>query len=217
MEKQISILIADDHPVFRRGLRQVVESDGRFRIAHEVENGEQALAALEREPCDIAVLDVDMPGLTGIDVVRTIQKRRLPVEVIFITMYKEEYMFNKAMDLGVRGYVLKESAVADILNGIRAVAERKYYISPSISEYLVRRSGRQTVFPASQGGVADLTPMERRIMRLIAENKTSREIAAELDISPKTVDRHRENIANKLNLHGPHALLKFALENKNHF
>ena len=217
MEKQISILIADDHPVFRRGLRQVVESDGRFRIAHEVENGEQALAALEQGPCDIAVLDVDMPGLTGIDVVRTIQKRRIPVEVIFITMYKEEYMFNKAMDLGVRGYVLKESAVADILNGIRAVAERKYYISPSISEYLVRRSGRQTALPAWQGGVADLTPMERRIMRLIAENKTSREIAAELDISPKTVDRHRENVANKLNLHGPHALLKFALENKNHF
>jgi len=217
MSEHLKVLIADDHPLFRKALRQIIESDSRFEVVHEMENGEEVLTLLDEELPDIVVLDVDMPKLNGIEVARAIQKKELLVDVIFITMYKDEYMFNKAMDLGVRGYILKESAVSDITSGIRTVAEGKYYISPSISEYLVRRSGRSTTLPAHQRGIVDLTPTERRVLKLIAENKTSKEIAGEMSISPKTVERHRENISNKLNLHGAHTLLKFALENKHLF
>jgi len=217
MSEHLKVLIADDHPLFRKALRQIIESDSRFEVVHEMENGEEVLTLLDEELPDIVVLDVDMPKLNGIEVARAIQKKELLVDVIFITMYKDEYMFNKAMDLGVRGYILKESAVSDITSGIRTVAEGKYYISPSISEYLVRRSGRSTTLPAHQRGIVDLTPTERRVLKLIAENKTSKEIAGGMSISPKTVERHRENISNKLNLHGAHTLLKFALENKHLF
>jgi DNA-binding NarL/FixJ family response regulator len=217
MSERLKVLIADDHPLFRKALRQIIESDSRFEVVHEMENGEEVLTLLDEELPDIVVLDVDMPKLNGIEVARAIQKKELLVDVIFITMYKDEYMFNKAMDLGVRGYILKESAVSDITSGIRTVAEGKYYISPSISEYLVRRSGRSTTLPAHQRGIVDLTPTERRVLKLIAENKTSKEIAGGMSISPKTVERHRENISNKLNLHGAHTLLKFALENKHLF
>lgn len=217
MSEHLRVLIADDHPLFRKALRQIIESDSRFEVVHEMENGEEVLSLLDEELPDIVVLDVDMPKLSGIEVARAIQKKDLLVDVIFITMYKDEYMFNKAMDLGVRGYILKESAVSDITDGIKTVAEGKYYISQSISEYLVRRSGRSTTLPAHQRGIVDLTPTERRVLKLIAENKTSKEIAGEMTISPKTVERHRENISNKLNLHGAHTLLKFALENKHLF
>lgn len=217
MSEHLRVLIADDHPLFRKALRQIIESDSRFEVVHEMENGEEVLTLLDEELPDIVVLDVDMPKLNGIEVARAIQKKDLLVDVIFITMYKDEYMFNKAMDIGVRGYILKESAVSDITSGIKTVAEGKYYISPSISEYLVRRSGRSTTLPAHQRGIVDLTPTERRVLKLIAENKTSKEIAGEMTISPKTVERHRENISNKLDLHGAHTLLKFALENKHLF
>ena len=217
MTDPLRVLIADDHPLFRKGLREIINADPRFAIAGEMENGEEVLSFFEKEIPDIVVLDVDMPKANGIDVARAIQRKNIFVDVIFITMYKDEYMFNKAMDLGVRGYVLKESAVSDIVNGIKAVAEGKYYISPAISQYLVHRSGRSTTFSARERGIIDLTPTERRVMNLIAENKTSKSIAEEMSISHKTVERHRENIAKKLNLHGAHTLLKFALENKHLF
>ena len=158
-----------------------------------------------------------MPKLSGIEVARHIQKKKIATDVLFITMYKEEHMFNKALDLGVRGYVLKESAVDEILQGIRAVAKGNYYISPGIAHYLVRRSGRSTQLSAEHGGVVDLTPTERRVLQQIADGKTSKEIASDFCISPKTVERHRENISKKLDLHGAHSLLKFALENKSLF
>lgn len=217
MPRSIKILIADDHPVFRTGLRQIIESDRSFRIIHEAADGRQATDMIEAEPPDVAILDVDMPVLNGLEVARYIQRAMLPVDVVMLTMFKEESMFNKTMDLGVRGYVLKENAVSDIIACIRAVADGRYYISPSIGEYLVRRSGRSTTLAGEQKGLADLTSAERRVLRLLADNYTSKEIAEKLGISIKTVQRHRENTGSKLGIHGPHALLKFAIENKNCF
>jgi DNA-binding NarL/FixJ family response regulator len=125
--------------VFRKGLRDIIEADGRFRILHEAGDGREALEFLRQSSPVIAVLDVDMPELNGIEVARCVCKEQLPVDVIFLTMYKEETMFNRAMDLGIRGYVLKENAVTDILACLRAVADGHVYVSPLLSEYLVRR------------------------------------------------------------------------------
>ncbi|OGU71375.1 MAG: hypothetical protein A3H45_14605 [Ignavibacteria bacterium RIFCSPLOWO2_02_FULL_55_14] len=214
MTNPIKVIIADDHPVFRSGLRQVIGSEETFTVIAEAKDGNEVVRLLEKELPDIVVLDIDMPGMNGLDVARHVQKNNIRVDLIVLTMYKEEYMFNKVMDLGVRGYILKENAVTDILAAIRSVAEGHYYISPSISEFLVRRGHHVTTPGKSHRGIADLTPSERRILKLIASKKTSKEIASELSISHKTVHRHRENIAAKLGLHGPNSLLAYAVENK---
>jgi DNA-binding NarL/FixJ family response regulator len=163
---------------------------------------------------DIAVLDVDMPGMNGLEVARTVQKENLPTDIIVLTMYREEDMFNSAMDLGVRGYVLKDNAVTDIVACINAVAEGTYYLSPRISEYLVGRSERARALLKKRPELDTLTPTEKRVLSLIAEEKTSKEIAEEMHVALKTVENHRSNISGKLNLRGSHSLLKFAIGHK---
>jgi DNA-binding NarL/FixJ family response regulator len=214
MKKEIKILLADDHPVYRDGLRQIIRADPALRIVRETGNGAEALRLARELKPDIAILDMDMPGLNGLDVARARRRERLAFEIIFLTMYREEDMFNEAMDLGAKGYVLKESAAADILQSIHAVASGQHYISPSISGLLVNRRARADDLRRAQPGLESLTPAERRILRLIASDKTSKEIADELGLSPRTVENHRTNISAKLGLQGSHSLLKFAFENK---
>jgi DNA-binding NarL/FixJ family response regulator len=208
------IVIADDHPVFRQGLRQIIEMDAHFRIVDEAADGEAALAKLTALRPEIAVLDIEMPKLNGFALARQIRAARLPTEIIFLTMYKEEEFFNEALDLGVKGYLLKDSAVTDILACIRAVTQGQHYITPTISAYLINRQSRAVTLAKQRPGLDDLTPAERRILKLIAENKTSKEIAAELFVSYRTIENHRANICQKLELKGSHALIKFALEHK---
>jgi len=129
-------------------------------------------------------------------------------------MYDEEDAFNRAMDLGVKGYILKDSAVTDIVAGIKAVAAGEHFITPSLSSFLINRANRASVLRDQKIGLGLLTEAERRILKLIADQKTSKQIAAELFISPRTVDNHRANICDKLQIHGSNALLKFALEHK---
>jgi two-component system, NarL family, response regulator DegU len=129
-------------------------------------------------------------------------------------MHKEEEIINHALDIGVKGFVLKENAVEEILKAIAVVAAGEHYLSSSISSYLVRRRSRSEALAVQKPGLDDLTKAERRILKLIAEKKTSREIATELFISPRTVEAHRANICNKLALTGSHSLLQFALENR---
>lgn len=214
MNKPISVVIADDHPLFRMGLRQAIEVDPALGIVGETGDGEAALQLLRSLAPDVAVLDIDMPGRNGLDVARAVQEGDLFVAVIILTIYKEEDMFIRAVDAGVRGYVMKESAVLDLLDAIKAVAEGRYYFSPSLTPHLVQRSRRAAQLLEVRPTLADLTPAERRILKLVAENKTSKEIAAELVVSYRTVETHRTNIASKLNIHGTHALLKFAIEHR---
>ena len=211
---QIRVVIADDHPIFRKGLLQVIAIEPDLAIVGEAADGQTALEQIKTQQPDVAVLDIDMPKKNGFVLAQEIRDCKLPVKIVFLTMYKEENAFNRALDLGVKGYLLKDSAVTDIVAGIRAVANGQHFISPAISSYLINRHTRADRLADEKPGLKDLTPTERRILKLIADNKTSKEIAAELFISARTVDNHRTNIATKLELHGSHALLKFAFDHK---
>ncbi|MEJ0089974.1 MAG: response regulator transcription factor [Limisphaerales bacterium] len=211
---KVKVLIVDDHPLFRSGLRQVVESDSTLEIVGEAGDGELAVKLIQEIKPDIAILDVNLPGLNGLEIARKLQDKRLATRIIILTMHKDEETCNRALDIGAKGFVLKENAVEEILKAIAAVAAGEHYLSSSISGYLVRRRNRAEMLTAQKPGLDDLTKAERRILKLIAEKKTSREIAAELFISPRTVEAHRANICAKLSLSGSHSLLQFALENR---
>lgn len=207
---EVRIVIADDHPIFREGLRRVIERDAELRVLAEAGDGEEALTLIETLRPDVAVLDLDMPKCDGFQTARRLGEKRLPVAVVFLTMHKDEDAFNEAMNLGVKGFVVKDSAVTDIVNAIRTVAAGKNFISQQLSGFLLSRSESNLRTPS----LADLTPTERRVLCLIAEHKTTKAIAAELFISPRTVDHHRANICAKLELHGINSLLKYAIAHK---
>jgi len=213
MTSEITVLIADDHPIFRKGLRQIIEADPSLKIVGEAENGESALDQVRSLQPQVAVLDVDMPRKDGFVVAREIRTLRLNLGVIFLTMHKDERVFNAALDLGVMGYVLKDSAHDEIVSSIKAVAAGHSYVTPVLTDYLLKRR-RASALAEQQTGLSSLTESERRVLKLVAEYKTSKEIADELFISVRTVDRHRANIATKLDLKGSHTLLHFALEHK---
>ena len=208
----ISILIADDHPIVRQGLRRVIENDLRITIVAELGDGRAALEQIERLRPAIAILDIDMPGLDGFGVAREIAARRLDVAIIFLTVHREPRFFTEALRLGIKGYVLKDSVTTDIIGSIHAVAAGEHYTSPELTSYLVKREARAAAGRAH--GLEDLTATERRVLALIADYKTNRKIGEELHISHRTVETHRTNICLKLELHGSHALMKFALDHK---
>jgi DNA-binding NarL/FixJ family response regulator len=216
MKREVRLLIADDHPVFRRGLREIIEENPGFRVVGEASDGEAALQLLAELKPGIAIVDIDMPRVSGLDLVRALQDRQQSVAVVILTMYKEEDMFNAAMDLGVKAYVLKENAADEIFSALEKVALGETFVSPSMSDMGQRRSDRVQALLLSKPQIDDLTAAERRILKLIAEDRTSKEIAGRLQISVKTVENHRLNICHKLNLHGSHSLLKFAFDHKPH-
>jgi DNA-binding NarL/FixJ family response regulator len=212
--KPLTLIMADDHPMFRGGLRQIIASQADLRLVHEAGDGDEALRKIRELKPELAILDLDMPKLSGLEVAAAIQRERLATRVIVLTMHREEDIFNEALDLGILGYVLKDSAAEDILAALRAVAAGRHYLSPAISGFLVNRTTRSADLHRAKPGLADLTPAERRILRLIAQSKTSKEIADELSLSPRTVENHRFNISTKLELHGAHSLVKFAFDHK---
>ncbi len=209
--RRINVVIADDHPVVRMGLRQVIEHDPRIRVIDEAENGRQALDSILLHQPHVAVLDIEMPEMSGIDVMRAIRKEGSPTRVIVLTIHDNETIFESVVELGALGYILKDSAMTDILRAIHRVAEGEYHVSPALPS---NSSGGTALLDAMQSRFDALTPTERRVLNLIARNHSSTDIAERLHISPRTVTHHRENICGKLELHGSHALLRFALENQ---
>jgi len=214
MTDLIRILIADDHPIFRSGLRQVIERNAQLQVIAEAENGEAALELIQKHQPEIALIDLDMPRVDGFAVVRRMRDSKLSTRIILLTMHQDELHFNEALSLGVQGYLVKDSAAADVVNAIHAVTAGKNYISPTLSTFLLNRSRRAATLSGQQPGLRLLTATERRTLALLAEYKTSKEIAASLGVSVRTVENHRANICTKLDLHGTHALVKFALDHK---
>lgn len=207
-----TVLIAEDHPVFRKGLTDVLRADATFRIVGEAADGERALALVRELRPRIAVLDIDMPKASGLAVAEAIQRDGLDTAVVMLTMYQDAKMLRRALDLGAKGYLLKDSAVTDIIACLQMVAAGRAYISAALSNELLERRADLPV--AELSALAALSPAERRVLQRIAGGLTSAEIGQALGISPKTVENHRTHICRKLGLHGPQALLRFALEHR---
>jgi DNA-binding NarL/FixJ family response regulator len=201
-----TIVIADDHPVFRRGLRDVIEDDGAFEVVAEASDGIEAIALIKQHRPAIAVLDVAMPRADGLEVLA--QARSWPTAPAFVLLTMYETYAERALQLGALGYLTKEEATAELIACLRSVVRGRRYVSRGIQV-------------AEVGGVlrvdtplAVLTESERRVLRLLVQLKTSREIAEILCVSHRTVQNHRQNMCEKLGLRGPKALLRFALEHK---
>jgi DNA-binding NarL/FixJ family response regulator len=213
---EIRLVVADDHPIVRKGLCQVIQEQPDLKVVGEVGDGITAVALIQLLKPRVAIVDLDMPRLDGFGVALEIRKLQLPVEVIFLTMHSEVDLLQRAMDLG-KGFVVKESALVDIVNSIRAVALGGCFVSPSMTAALLDRRGRTKALRNSRPAIDDLTPAERRILGMIAAGKATKEIAAELNIHPRTVESHRASICQKLELSGTNAVLRFALEHKAQF
>ena len=186
MDKQKSLLIADDHALIRNGLRQVIESQNLFDVI-EAKNGEEALTLIREKKPDIAILDIEMPLVSGFEVAKQVQKESLTIDLVFLTMFNDETIFNKAMDIGVKGYVLKENTVTEIMQCIQSVLAGKHYLSPAISDFLINRNKRLISTPTDKNGINFLTPTEKNILKQLALMKTNQELAEEFSVSFKTI------------------------------
>jgi len=214
MKQEIRIVIADDHPLIRQGLRQVIEIEPNLKIVGEAGNGNEALSMIEELQPDAAILDVDMPHQDGFQVARSLIANKNPAAIIFLTMHSDEAMFHAALDLGAKGYVLKDRAIDEIVTAINEVAAGRAFTSLPMTTYLTRRQNYNNVPDEQNLGLRQLTPTEYRILKLLADYKTNKDIAEELSVSPRTVETHRLRICQKLNLQGSHALMKFAAQYK---
>lgn len=208
----IHILVADDHPIFRRGLRDVIEEDGRYHVVAECGDGQQAVFEAQRLCPAIAVLDLEMPRLDGLEAGRLLRELPAPPKLIYLTMHDTAAIFKRAFDIGACGYILKDGAADEIVTALDEVTDGRVFVSPALSERLVapRKRSADDV-ESSPLAISTLTKAERRVLHLIAENRTSDEIASMLNISPRTVEGHRSNITRKLSLSGSYALVRFAL------
>jgi DNA-binding NarL/FixJ family response regulator len=214
MAEKLKILIVDDHPLFRRGLRQVIEERSKHRVIAEASDGKEALCLINELSPEVAIVDIALPQMNGLELVRCLRKGPVHPYVIFLTMYEDEDLFNAAMDLGVRGYVVKDSAVDEILKAIEKVVMGEIFVSDCLASMKSKREAKTKELLQIRPQISALTPTERKILKLISEDRTSKEIATMLGISVKTVENHRQNICHKLGLRGSHSLLRFAFENR---
>ncbi|MCE5310808.1 MAG: response regulator transcription factor [Acidobacteriales bacterium] len=211
---KIRILLADDHGLVRKGLRLLIESQEGMEVVGEASDGREALKlAAELQP-EIAILDIAMPNLNGIDAAAQLAKRGDNVRVIILSMHSDESYVVRALDAGARGYLLKDSAEEDLVQAIRTVAQGRPYFSPAISATLLE----DYIRTLHQRGLTDtydlLTDREKEVLQLLAEGKSNKEVAALLNLSPYTVETHRTNLMQKLNLHNTAEIVLYAVRKK---
>ncbi len=206
---KIRVLLVDDHAIVRAGLRLLLESQPDMEVVGEAANGQEAIRGAQDLRPDVIVMDVAMPGLNGLEATRRLKEANLQVQILALTMHEDERYFFEMLHAGAAGYVVKGAPPSDLLQAIRCVYQGQAYLYPSLAkklmeEYLSKaRDGRE--------GYDDLTDREREVLRLIAEGKTSKEIADLLYLSVHTVERHRQNIMGKLQLHNRAELVKYAI------
>lgn len=207
MSDPTTLVIADDHPIFRQGLLEVLRRDSSFTVLGDASDGKAALAMIRARQPAIALLDMDMPEMTGLEVAAALRGDASPPAIVLLTMHDEADLLRRALDLGVMGYVLKDSAVSDIGTCLTMVRQGRPFVSPALTRHLLTTSSSRDPFDG-------LTPAELGVLRLVAQSRTTKEIAAQLEISPKTVEHHRSKICQKLGLTGTNALVRYAIEHR---
>jgi two-component system response regulator NreC len=212
--KQIRILLADDHNVMRKGLRLLLESQADFCVVGEAADGRQAVAKAEETKPDVAVLDIAMPNLSGIEAAQRIIAQSPHTAVVVLSMHSDEGYVLRALKAGAKGYLLKDSAEGDLIAAIQTVCEGKTFFSPEISRMLVEDYIREIRSRGVEDSYELLTSREREILQLIAEGKSNKEIAASLNLSLYTVETHRRNLQDKLNLHSFAELILYAVRKR---
>lgn len=210
---RIRILLADDHTVMRRGLRLLLESQG-FSVVAEASDGRQAVEQAELTKPDVVVLDITMPNLGGIEAAQRIASLLPHTSIIFLSMHSDEGYVLRALKAGAKGYLLKDSAEGDLIEAIKAVSQGKTFFSAEISKMLVEDYIREIRSRGIEDSYELLTSREREILQLLAEGKSNKDIASLLNLSPHTVETHRRNLQDKLNLHSFAELILYAVRKR---
>lgn len=205
----IKVFNADDHPILCKGVADLINETQDMEWVGSAADGNEALRKIRALQPDIAILDIEMPDLTGLEVAKKLVAENTSTQLILLTLFKEESFLRQALDMGVKGYLLKESRAQEILDCIRTVANKQAYVSPGMSRYLIKSNDPENSI------LSALSKHEVNILKLISRQKTTAEIADMLFISPKTVGNHRSNIGKKLELSGEqNGLLKWAMEHR---
>jgi DNA-binding NarL/FixJ family response regulator len=209
--KTIRILLADDHTVVRKGLRLLLESHAGFEVVADAADGREAVTLAEANRPDVVVIDVAMPNLNGIEAARQILSKAPQTAIVFLSMHSDESYVLKALKAGARAYLLKDSAEYDLVSAVKAVSEGKAFFSPAISKMLVEDYMRRMQEQQVEDSYDLLTTREREVLQLLAEGKNNKEVAQLLNLSLYTVETHRSNIFQKLNLHSSAELILYAI------
>lgn len=213
MDKPLSILIADDHELVRDGLKLRLENHPGWKVCGEASDGHEAVKMATSLRPDVVVMDISMPGLNGIEATRQIRKVAPQAEILILTMQKSDGLVREALAAGARGFILKGDATQLLIHAVEALAEHRPYLTAQVSTIVLEGY----LDPAERQADSEhnrLRPREREILQLLAEARTSKEVAVKLGVSAKTVDAHRANIMRKLNVHSVAELVRYAIRNK---
>jgi len=209
--KKLGVLLADDHTLIRAGLRMVVEAQPDLSVVGEANNGRDAVAKAEALKPDVVVMDIGMPSLNGIEAAREIRKALPDTQIVMLSMHSDEGYVLRALKAGAKAYLLKDSAEADLAQAIRAAAAGKSFFSPAVGKVLLEDYMRKLQRTGAEDSYELLSPREREILQLVAEGKSSKEIATLLNLSVYTVETHRAHVMQKLNLRGIPELILYAV------
>jgi DNA-binding NarL/FixJ family response regulator len=208
----VSLLIADDHEIVRRGLCSLIAEQSGWKIVAEAKDGRDAVAKANQFKPDVAVLDISMPSLNGLDATKQIAKISPRTKVLILTVHDSEQLIHKLLEAGARGYILKEDAGRDLIAAVNALLANKTFFTPKAAQIVM--DGFLGKGPkASEDEFSQITAREREIVQLLAEGKSSKEVGTILEISTKTVETHRTNLMRKLNCHSVTELVRYAVRN----
>ena len=207
----LRILLADDHGVVRKGLRFIIERQPGMEVVGEAGDGREAVKLAQELNPDVVVIDIAMPMLNGIEATAQMVKQNAKLGVVILSMHSDEGYVLRALKVGAKGYLLKDSAEGDLIEAIKAVHQGRTFFSPEISKMLVEDYVREIRTRGAEDSYDLLTTREREILQLLAERKSNKEIASALNLSPYTVETHRRNLLEKLNLHSLAELILYAV------
>ncbi len=209
--RKIRIALADDHKLMRSGLRVLLEQQPEFTVVGEASDGREAVSLVDSQKPDVLVMDIGMPNLNGIEAAAQITQAHPEISIVMLSMHSDESYVLRALKAGAKGYLLKDSAETDLIRAVHSVAESKSFFSPAVSKVLLDDYVRKLKRSGTEDPYDLLTPREREVLQLVAEGKSNKEVANLLNLSVYTVETHRANIMEKLNLHGVPELILYAV------